>query len=91
MRAALYERENMDQIIRNADEKIESVVTEGTGFEGAVRVAGHVAITSAPSDISSIHGHDEERDCSTPNSCSSSESQNLKKITPNISVLLLCY
>lgn len=89
LRAALYERDNMDNIIRNADDKIDALPVDGTGsgFEGTVRVAGHVAITTAPSDISSIHGNEEERDCSTPNSCSSNGSQNQKsKITQNISI-----
>ena len=76
----------MEQIIREADDKIESAGGDipGSGMEGTVRVPAHIAITTAPSDISSIHGNEEERDCSTPNSCSSSGSR--KKVTPNSSV-----
>ena len=80
----------MDQIIREADVKIESIETVGNGLEGTVRVPGQIVITSAPSDISSIHGNDEERDCHTPNSCSSgsgSESIKQKKNTPDVSVI----
>lgn len=84
LRAALYDRDNLEEIVRDADEKIGNLPNEGTGFEGAVRVEGHVTHTAAPSDISSIHGGEEpERDCSTPNSCSSN---NTTKVSPNSSV-----
>ena len=76
----------MEEIVRDADEKIGNLPTEGSGFEGAVRVEGHVSHTAAPSDISSIHGGAEEpeRDCSTPNSCSSANTN--QKVSPNSSV-----
>ena len=43
-------------------------------MEGSVRMKGHVEMTSPPSDLSSIDGN-EERNCQTPNSCSSEDAK----------------
>lgn len=79
LRAALYDQSNVGEsteaILQAADNNIEMAKAGGeAGLEGTVRLKGQVEITSPPSDISSIDGH-EERNCHTPNSLSSNENK----------------